>query len=151
MSADRQTETREIVIDQVFPHSVEMIWKALTTTELIARWLMPPTGFEAIDGKAFTFQTTPAGAWDGVIHCEVLEVHPLQRLSFAWRGGDEGNVGYGARLDTVVTWTLTPVEAGTRVRLVHSGFVAPKNDTAYKNMSGGWATCVRRLDDVAGQ
>jgi uncharacterized protein YndB with AHSA1/START domain len=150
-AADLKTHTQDIVIDEVFPHPAETIWKTLTTAELIGRWLMQPTGFEATEGKAFTFQTTRAGAWDGVIHCQVLEVVPNRRLSYAWKGGDEGNSGYGSRLDTVVTWSLTPAGAGTRVRLVHSGFVTPKNDTAYKNMSEGWAKVVQRLDAFTGR
>ena len=147
-AADLKLETRDIVVDEVFPHAAETIWKTLTTAELIGRWMMPPAGFEATVGKAFTFQTTPAGAWDGTIHCQVLEVVPNRRLSYAWKGGDEGNTGYGARLDTVVTWSLTPVEAGTRVHLVHSGFVTPNNDTAYKNMSDGWKKVVRNIGAI---
>lgn len=150
-AADLKLETRDIVIDEVFPHDAATIWKSLTTAELMARWMMPPAGFEATEGKAFTFQTTAAGAWDGTIHCQVLEVVPNTRLSYAWKGGDEGNTGYGAPLDTVVTWFLTPVEAGTRVRLVHSGFVTPRNDTAYKNMSDGWTKVVQRLDAFTAQ
>jgi uncharacterized protein YndB with AHSA1/START domain len=150
-TADLKAHTQDIVIDEVFPHTIETIWKTLTTAELMGRWMMQPAGFEATEGKAFTFQTTPAGSWDGVIHCQVLEVVPNRRLSYAWKGGDEGNTGYGSRLDTVVTWSLTSVEAGTRVRLVHSGFVTPKNDTAYKNMSVGWAKVVQRLDACTGQ
>jgi uncharacterized protein YndB with AHSA1/START domain len=150
-AADLKLETRDIVIDEVFPHAAETIWKTLTSAELMGRWMMPPTGFEATEGKAFAFQTTPAGAWDGTIHCQVLEVVANTRLSHAWKGGDEGNTGYGSRLDTVVTWSLTPVEAGTRVRLVHSGFVTPKNDKAYKNLSEGWSKVVQRLDAFTGQ
>ena len=90
-------DTQEIVVDEVFPHAPETIWKTLTTGELIGRWLMAPTGFEPVKGKHFTFQTTPAGAWDGVIHCQVLEVMPNERLVYAWKGGHEGNVGYGSR------------------------------------------------------
>ena len=102
-------------------------------------------------GQRFTFQTTPAGAWDGVIHCEVLEVVPNERFSFAWQAGDEGNVGYGSRLDTIVTFTLAKADGGTRLRLVHSGFVTPKNDGAYKNMSGGWKKVVPQIGAIAGE
>ena len=144
-------QTQDIVIDEVFPHATETIWKALTSARLIARWLMPPTGFEAIEGNTFTFQTTPGGAWDGVIHCRVLEVVPNRRLAYAWKSGNERNTGYGATLDTVVTWSLTPVEAGTRIRLVHAGFVMPRNDTAYTAMSGGWTKVFRRLDEISGE
>jgi uncharacterized protein YndB with AHSA1/START domain len=147
---DSAPKTEEIVVDEVFPHAPETIWKTLTTGELIGRWLkMVPTGFEPVKGTRFTFQTTPAGAWDGVIRCEVLEVTPNERLAYAWKGGDEGNVGYGSRLDTRVTWTLSRVDDGTRLRLVHSGFVTPKNDSAFKSMSAGWTKVVQTIGTIA--
>ena len=101
------SDTQQIVVDELFPHAPETIWKTLTNGELMGRWLgMTPTGFEPVKGQRFTYQTTAAGAWDGVIHCEVLEVIPNQRLAYAWKGGHEGNTGYGSLLDTVVTFTL---------------------------------------------
>ena len=146
-----QPATQQIVVDEVFPHAPETIWKTLTTGELIGRWLMAPTGFEPAVGKRFTFQTKPAGAWDGVIHCEVLEAIPNERLAYAWKGGDEGNVGYGSRLETVVTWTLARADGGTRLRLVHSGFVTPKNDSAFASMSGGWAKVIQTVGSIAAE
>lgn len=146
-----KADTQDIVIDEVFPHAPQTIWKALTTGELIGRWLMAPTGFEPVVGRRFTFQTTPAGAWDGVIQCQVLEAIPNERFAYAWKGGHESNVGYGSRLDTVVTFTLSRVAGGTRVRLVHSGFVLPKNDAAFTSMSEGWKKVVRNLDAVAAE
>jgi uncharacterized protein YndB with AHSA1/START domain len=146
-----KSDTQDIVVDEVFPHAPETIWKVLTTGELIGRWLMAATGFEPVKGKHFTFQTTPAGAWDGVIHCLVLDSVPHERLIYEWRGGDDGNVGYGSRLNTVVDLTLSRVEGGTRIRLVHSGFVLPRNETAFKTMSNGWKTVVQRIDAIAGE
>lgn len=143
--------TEAIVVDEVFPHAPAVIWKALTSGELMGRWLMAPVGFEPVAGNQFTFQTTPAGEWDGTIHCEVMEVVPNERLSYAWRGGHETNVGYGSKLETVVTFTLSKDVAGTRLRLVHSGFVLPKNDSAYRNMSEGWKKVVQRLDTVVAE
>jgi uncharacterized protein YndB with AHSA1/START domain len=150
--AATKLDTQDIVVDEVFPHAPETIWKTLTTGELIGRWLlMAPTGFEPVKGKHFTFQTTPAGAWDGIIHGQVLEVMPNERIAYSWKGGHEGNVGYGSRLDTVVTWTLSKVENGTRLRLVHSGFVLPKNDTAFTNMGEGWKKVVRTVGAIAAE
>jgi uncharacterized protein YndB with AHSA1/START domain len=146
-----ESRTQDIVVDEVFPHAPEMIWKVLTTGELIGRWLMAPTGFEPREGKRFTFQTTPAGEWDGIIHCLVLEVKPNERLAFAWKGGHEANTGYGSRLDTVVTWMLSKVEGGTRLRLVHSGFVLPRNDSAFKTMSEGWKKVVQNIGAIVGE
>jgi uncharacterized protein YndB with AHSA1/START domain len=120
-------DTQDIVVDEVFPHTPETIWKTLTTANLMGRWLMMPAGFEPVEGKHFTYQTRPAGAWDG---------------------GHEGNVGYGSRLDTVVTFILSKVENGTRLRLIHSGFVLPNNDAAFKGMSEGWKKVVQNIGAI---
>jgi uncharacterized protein YndB with AHSA1/START domain len=146
-----KSATQDIVVEEVFPHAPETIWKTLTSGALMARWLMAPTGFEPVEGTQFTFQTKPAGAWDGTIRCQVLEVLPNERFVYAWKGGHDGNVGYGSRLDTVVTWTLSRVGTGTRLRLVHSGFVTPTNDSALKSMGDGWTKVVPNIGALAGE
>ena len=143
--------TQEIVVDEVFPHTPETIWKTLTNGALMGRWLMKPTGFEPVAGNRFTYQTTAAGAWNGVIHCEVREVIPNERLAYSWQGGHEGNIGYGSPLDTIVTFTLAQVENGTRLRVIHSGFVLPRNEVAFTNMGGGWKKVVPRIGEIAGE
>lgn len=145
------TAPQEIVVEEVFPHPPEKIWKTLTDGRLMGKWLMEPTGFEPVTGNRFTFKTTPGGQWDGTIHCQVLEVVPNERFVYSWKGGHEANVGYGAPLDTIVTFTLARVEAGTRLKLVHSGFVLPKNETAYRGMSGGWVKVVGNLRTLSGE
>jgi len=127
------------------------VWRALTTAELIARWLMP-NDFEAVVGKRFTFTTRPIGDWDGVVHCEVREVVPLKRLVYSWVGGTDSNNGksnYASRLDSVVTWTLQAEGSGTRLRMVHSGFRSPGNDFAYDTMSGGWSRIMGKIGEIA--
>lgn len=149
--SDAATATRDIVVEETFPHSPEMIWPVLTTGELIGRWLMAPAGFAPVPGTRFTFQTKPGGAWDGVIHCEVLEVIPIERLVYSWKGGHPDNTGYGAPLNTTVTWTLTRMAEGTRVRLVHAGFVVPRNQSALETMGNGWKTVVPALGGIVGE
>lgn len=148
---DTAADIRDIVVEDVFPHAPETIWKTLTTGALIGRWLMVPTGFEPVEGTHFTFQTRPAGAWDGVIRCRVLEVIPNQRLAYSWKGGHADNVGYGSLLDTVVTWTLSGTAGGTRLRLVHAGFVVPRNQSAFDTMGGGWKKVVPSIGGIAGE
>lgn len=140
-----KSDTRDIVVQEVFPHAPETIWNAFTSGALIARWLMEPVGFEPVVGNRFTFHTTPAGQWNGTIHCEVLEAVPNRRFAYSWKGGHDSNDGYGSLLNTLVTWALEPTEAGTRVTLTHAGFELPRNETAFRNMSGGWNKVVPRL------
>lgn len=129
----------------MLPHAPEVVWAALTTAELIGRWLMP-NDFAPVVGKTFTFRTKPMGSWDGVVHCEVLEIVPSCKLAYSWKGGSDDNPSYGSKLDTIVTWTLTPVAGGTRLRLVHAGFRSPGNDFAFDAMSPGWG---RVLNGIA--
>ncbi|MBX3456312.1 SRPBCC domain-containing protein [Ferrovibrio sp.] len=146
-----QVALHDIVVDEVFPHAPDVIWKVLTDGDLIARWMMPPKDFAAIEGQRFSFQTTPAGKWDGTIRCRVLEVKPCERFVYSWQGGDEANVGYGSKLDTRVTFTLTKVPLGTRLRVVHSGFELPRNQTAFKSMGDGWPKVIKNLDAMAAE
>jgi uncharacterized protein YndB with AHSA1/START domain len=36
--AAMKTATQDIVVEDVFPHAPETVWKTLTTGELIGRW-----------------------------------------------------------------------------------------------------------------
>ena len=139
------SETRAITVEQMLPHTAEKIWHTLTTSERIANWLMP-NDFAAAIGHRFNFRARPMGDWDGVVHCEVLACNPPKLLRYSWKGGADSNPAYGSRLDTTVTWTLTPAEGGTHVRMVHDGFVLPGNKFAYDAMNPGWG---RVLDSVA--
>jgi hypothetical protein len=44
-------DPRVIEIDQFYPHPPRRVWQALTTPELMARWLMEPSGFAPVVGS----------------------------------------------------------------------------------------------------
>jgi uncharacterized protein YndB with AHSA1/START domain len=130
-------EARSIVVEYDLAPAPEKVWRVLTESNLIAEWLMQ-NDFKPIVGHKFTFRAQPVPGWDGVVHCEVLEVEAQKRLRYSWRGGADKLQGYGAPLDTTVTWTLTrTASGGTLLRLDHSGFL-PANTFAFENMSQGW-------------
>ena len=84
-----------------------MLWKTLTSPGMMGRWLhMEPTGFKPVVGTRFTYQTTPAGEWDGVIHCQVLEanqaaikVHLGKSLTKGLGAGANPEIGRAAALE----------------------------------------------------
>ena len=139
--AKTDTPTRSIVIDFDLPQPPDRVWRALTQSDLMERWLMP-NNFRPELGAQFQFHTQPVGGWDGTVECEVLALEPERRLAYSWRGGSEEIQGYGHRLDTTVTWTLAATPSGgTQVHLEHAGFT--DNDTfAYENMGNGWRSNV---------
>ena len=139
------SEARAITVEKVLPYPPERIWRTLTRSELIAKWLMP-NDFEPVVGYCFTFQTKPMGDWDGIVQCQVLQCDPPALLRYSWKGGSDSNPAYGSRLHSEVTWTLTKVDGGTHVRMVHDGFVFPGNKFAFDVMSPGWG---RVMDSIA--
>jgi uncharacterized protein YndB with AHSA1/START domain len=131
--------TRTLVIERVFPHPPEKLWRALTENPLIAQWLMK-NDFEPVVGRKFQFHSEPVPNWDGVIDCEVLIVDHLKQLSYSWRT-------MGA--DFVVLWTLLPAEGGTQLRMEHSGF-RPDQNAAYNGAKYGWQNFIGKMESVVG-
>lgn len=123
------------------PHKPAKVWRALSDPELLSQWLLPAFGFTAAAGTAFTFKTQPAGGFDGTVNGTVLEVEPLKKLRFRWVVGV-------MEIDTVVTFTLSPTETGTRLSLVHSGFRMPEQKGALGGTRYGWNMMTARLPGV---
>jgi len=132
----------DILVDEFFPHPVEKVWRALTTPELMARWLMPGD-FQPRVGHRFTMRAEPIPAvgFSGLVACEVLELSPPRLLRISWRDAEGGNP-----LDTTVTWRLEPEGRGTRLFLEHAGFDDddPLQQLSARIMGGGWRTHVMR-------
>src|ERR1700752_4954256 len=116
------SETHAVKIEKVLPCPPGKIWRTLTKSELIAKWLMP-NDFEPVVGYRFTFRTEPLGDWDGIVHCEVLQCDPPLVLRYSWKGGTDSNPQFGSRLVSEVTWTLRRIDGGTHLKMVHAGFV----------------------------
>ena len=139
------TDPRIFEVDQFYPHPPQRVWRALTTPELMARWLMEPTGFAPMVGTRFAFHTQPMPAVDfsGEIACEVLEVVDGERLAISWADARTGQpVGWR------VSWTLHAEGNGTRVILRHSGFDPDDESQRHARtvMGKGW---VRIADQLA--
>lgn len=128
--------TEKIVIDYSFKEPPSEVWRALTDSKLLAQWLMA-NDMQAVVGHQFTFREKPQDDWDGIVHCQVLEVDPPKKLVYSWQGGNGKDDPEFPRLDTIVTWTLEPtVEGGTLLHLLHDGF--QPTDYAFQVIGSGW-------------
>jgi uncharacterized protein YndB with AHSA1/START domain len=131
------TATKSLIIEREMQHPPEKIWRALTKGPLIEQWLMK-NDFQPVVGHRFNFRSTPMPNWDGVIDCEVLALAPNSRLSYSW-----SSMG----LMSVVTWTLTPTNGGTHIRMEQSGFYS-EEDNYFKGASYGWQKFIGSLERV---
>ena len=119
-----RAQTEAIAFEVNLPHTPEKVWRALTEPALLERWLLPTIGFDATPGASFSLRAPVAvPGWDGTVSCRMLEVEPMRRIRYTW------TVPF---LDTVVTFTLSPTTAGTRLLIEQSGF-----DEAQKREFGG--------------
>lgn len=119
-------------------HAPEKVWRALTEPELLKEWLLPVLNLKLEPGAEFTFKTEPQRGWDGIVNCRFLEIEALRRLSWAWASGG---------IDTVVTFTLSPTESGTRLSLVQSGFKPDQKQNA-GGARYGWKMMGGKLVDL---
>lgn len=125
-------ETRSVIVEREIPYPPEKIWRALTEPHLIEAWLMQ-NNFSPVVGHHFDLRAD----W-GSVGCEVLSLEPNKTLSYSW-------AAYG--LESVVTWTLTPTNAGTHLRMEQSGF-RPDQQQAYQGAKFGWQNFFAKLEQV---
>jgi uncharacterized protein YndB with AHSA1/START domain len=125
-------ETRSVTVEREIPYPPEKIWRALTQPHLIAEWLMK-NDFAPVVGHRFDLSAD----W-GIVDCRVVAVEPNRTLSYTW-------AAYG--LQSVVTWTLTPTSAGTRLRMEQSGF-RQDQEQAYQGAKYGWQRFFGALEQL---
>jgi uncharacterized protein YndB with AHSA1/START domain len=126
------TETRSIIVERDIPFPAEKIWRALTQPHLIEEWLMK-NDFKPVVDHRFSLSAD----W-GSVDCQVLVIEPNKTLSYTWSA-----MGLGS----VVTWTLTPTNAGTHLRMEQSGFRADQQQ-AYQGAQYGWQKFFGSLEQV---
>lgn len=138
------TVQREVIL----PVAPEELWPALTEPEQLAEWFAESARIDLREGGEAVFE------WAGESRRGVVEtVEVGRRLSFRWSeaapaGGDDEALGHTTRVE----FTLEPVGAGTRLRVVESGLPEPgglPGIAASLCVGRGWSRLLRRLHRVA--
>ena len=133
-----QSQTESISFEFDLHHVPEKVWRALTDPALLAEWLLPVVDLKLEPGAAFAFKAQPQPGWDGTVNCRFVEIEAQRKLSWTWVVGE---------IDTVVTFTLTPTPAGTRLSLVQSGF-KPSQKKNFGGARYGWKMMGEKLLDL---
>ena len=134
-------ETRSVIVERLMPHPPEKLWRALTQPHLIAEWLMQ-NDFQPVIGHRFRLRSDPQPGWNGIIDCEVFAIEPNRSLSYSWVAGDRE-----LAIQSVVTFSLTPVDDGTLLRMEQTGF-RPEQKQNYQGAKYGWAHFFGRLEQL---
>ena len=119
------------------PAPPEEVFRHLTDPAAMIRWM----------GQHATLEPVPGGAFEvdinGVpVRGRYLEVEPPRRVVVSWGVAGNGDMPLGA---TEVEFTLTPIPAGTRLRLVHRGLTQDQQEMH----AVGWQHFLTRLAENA--
>lgn len=101
-----------VQLDRVYPHEPDKLWEALTDSAALADWLLPNDFVPQIGRRFHFFRQRPGSRRREVIHCRVIEIDAPRRLAYTWRTAPDAQ-------PELVSWTLDPVDQGTRLRLEH--------------------------------
>lgn len=131
------TSIRSVIVEREFPHPPEKVWRALTEGSLVEQWLMK-NDFQPVAGHSFSLRMQPMPNWNGVIDCQVLSMEACRSLSYTWNA---------LGLESIVTFTLTPTDTGTHVRMEQTGF-RPGQEANYQGAQYGWQKFIGDLERV---
>jgi uncharacterized protein YndB with AHSA1/START domain len=129
---DTTNGLRAVKLERDLPHPPQKVWRALTEPQLISDWLMK-TDATLSEGTDFTLSAD----W-GSVDCRVTEALAPERLSYTWEAYD---------LRSVVTWTLSPIDGGTRLRMEQTGFKLGQ-DQYRDGAEAGWPRFFDQLESV---
>lgn len=122
---------------------VARVWRALSDAKELGRWF----GFEVLEGELAPGATLRARiTHEPYTHvvCElsVVEMLPERRVSWRWHPyAVDTKVDYSREPTTLVSFDMAPVDGGTRLTVVESGFSKLPPDrrySAFRANEGGW-------------
>lgn len=133
---EKKEDTIVLEIDIAAPP--ERVFQALTTPEELLEWWGDDDVYRSdvweVDlevGGRYRSAGKNADGRPFSVEGEFLEIDPPRRLSYTWNPswGEMGNA-------TTVTFELAPTDAGTHVKVTHSGFAG--HPEAMEGHSQGW-------------
>lgn len=144
-------------LQRTLPAPRERVYRAWLDPEILRRW-MAPAGLEAVrvevdervGGRHRVWQNQSDGTPAGGFESKLLELHPPERIVFAWRFVGPNRLDDDTQ-ETLLTVTLTePAPGTTELLLVHErldAFAAVRPDIAQK-VEPGWGSALDRLSSA---
>jgi uncharacterized protein YndB with AHSA1/START domain len=136
---------REIVIEA----PPRLVWRIVTEAQHLAGWFSDEAEIDLRSGGRMLLTWRDHGTYEG----RVETVDPPRLFAFRWQTRE---CEFSETNSTLVVMTLEPEEAGTRLRVVESGFATlPRSDDARARYADenakGWLTELDELRDYLAQ
>jgi uncharacterized protein YndB with AHSA1/START domain len=142
----QNNESSDLLVTKLFDAPRELVWKAWTTPELIAKWFAPGIVMDVREldvrpGGQFRFadpNDTESGEYTG----EYVTVEPLRELSFRVMDYSENESGDGGGFKVIFE------EVGKQTKVVLTSIPAPSVNSRYEEAHDAWTGCFERLAKV---
>ncbi|NII69348.1 SRPBCC family protein [Microbacterium ulmi] len=114
----------------------EKVWAAITEAEHIARWFPQAAVLDEVAvGASGTFIFDGYGAFP----VRIEELDPPHVIAYRWGSDNSHAVPIDPERSTVFRFTLEPVDGGTRLTVVESGFETLADPrSSMEGNRGGW-------------
>jgi uncharacterized protein YndB with AHSA1/START domain len=133
---------------------VEVVWRMVSEPDQVVRWFADEIDLQATPGYqgSMTFRRDAGGTMHVPISVETVEAP--RRFTYRWGHPDGTEAGQGN--STLVEFTLTPDDGGTRLRVVetgHDGLGWPQDqqDAYAEDHNDGWTRHLGRLEQLVGR
>ncbi len=128
---------------------VSRVWKALTDYKEFGTWFRVNLEGPFVPGETTRGKMTIPGFDHVVFQAVAQKIEPERYFSFTWHPyAVDPDQDYSQETPTLVEFTLTETAAGTRIRVVESGFdkiPAHRRDEAIRMNEGGWAAQIKNI------
>ena len=129
--------------------AVDRVWRALTDHVEFGQWFGVRLDGPFLIGEEATGRITIPGYDHLPWRARIVRMEAPRVFAFTWHPyAIEPDVDYSGETPTTVEFTLQPIDTGTRLTVVESGFEAvPKHRRAeaFRMNEGGWAAQVENI------
>lgn len=127
-------ENAPFVIEQLFPATADVVWRAISNREEMIKWYFDLKEFKPEVGFEFRFTAGPSDERQYKHVCKVTVVIVGKKLAYSWHYD-----GYDG--DSEVTFELFAEDNQTKLRLTHAGlesFPVYIPDFSPQSFADGW-------------
>ena len=130
--------------------SLETVWQALTDYRKFSEWFRVNLEVPFAIGKKAYGQMTFPGFEHFRLEVVVIAIEPMSRFAYTWHPyAVDPSVDYSNETPTTVEFTLAPIDGGTRLTVVESGFDAVpewRRSEAFRMNEGGWKSQIKNVE-----
>lgn len=129
---------------------VSRVWRAITDYQEFGQWFGVTLEGPFVAGSATRGKMKHPGYEHVEWKAEVKEITPETLFSFTWHPyGIDPKIDYSTETPTLIEFTLTPVDSGTLLRVVESGFdKVPewRREEAFRMDEKGWTAQMKNIE-----